>query len=50
MEVEDLYHPLLDELASYCFKLNNIGALVTGSNASGKSTYLRTIAINILFA
>ena len=50
IEVEDLYHPLLEEPVPYSFKLNNTGALVTGSNASGKSTYLRTIGINTIFA
>ena len=50
MEVEELYHPLLEKPVPYSFKLDNIGALVTGSNASGKSTYLRTIGINTLFA
>ncbi|MGO1468818.1 MAG: MutS-related protein [Tissierella sp.] len=50
IEVEELYHPLLEKPVPYSFKLDNIGALVTGSNASGKSTYLRTIGINTLFA
>ncbi len=50
LEVEKLYHPLLEKPVSYTFKLNNKGALVTGSNASGKSTYLRTIGINTLLA
>lgn len=50
LEVEKLYHPLLDKPIPYTFQLNNIGALVTGSNASGKSTYLRTIGINTLFS
>lgn len=50
LEAEDLYHPLLDKPVPYSFKLDNKGALVTGSNASGKSTYLRTIGINTLFS
>ena len=50
LQVEKLYHPLLEEPVPYSFKLDNKGALVTGSNASGKSTYLRTIGINTVFA
>ena len=47
---EKLYHPLLDDPVSYTFELKNKGALVTGSNASGKSTYLRSIGVNTLFS
>lgn len=47
---EEIYHPLLDNPVPYTFELKNKGILVTGSNASGKSTYLRTIGINALFA
>ena len=50
LNVEELYHPLLKEPVPYSFKLDNKGALVTGSNASGKSTYLRTIGVNALLA
>lgn len=50
LETEDLYHPLLKKPVPYSFKLDNKGVLVTGSNASGKSTYLRAIGINSLFA
>ncbi|NLX62663.1 MAG: DNA mismatch repair protein MutS [Tissierellia bacterium] len=47
---EKLYHPLLEEPVPYNVELNNKGALITGSNASGKSTFLKTIGINSLFA
>lgn len=50
LQTEELYHPLLEEPVPYTFELDNIGALVTGSNASGKSTLLRTIGINTIFA
>jgi len=45
-----IYHPLLDDFVSNDFKLKDKGALITGSNASGKSTFLKTIGINIIFA
>lgn len=50
LKAQDLYHPLLDNPIPYTFNLDNQGALVTGSNASGKSTFLRTIGINCIFA
>ena len=46
----EIYHPLLENPVSYSFELENMGALVTGSNASGKSTFLRAIGINCIFA
>ena len=46
---EQLYHPLLHDPVK-----NNIdtkrGVLVTGSNASGKSTFLKTAALGAVFA
>ena len=50
LKVEGLYHPLLEEPVPYTFNFDNKGALITGSNASGKSTFLRTIGINSIFA
>lgn len=49
MEAEEVYHPLIKNPVS-----NSIHAgkhvLLTGSNASGKSTFLKTIAINALLS
>ena len=50
LETKDIYHPLLNKPVPYSIELKNKGALVTGSNASGKSTFLRTIGINTIFA
>lgn len=50
LQAEDLYHPLLEEPVPYSFSLDGQGALVTGSNASGKSTFLRAIGINVILA
>lgn len=49
MEVEELYHPLISNPVanSICAKG---GILVTGSNASGKSTFLKNIAVNAILA
>lgn len=49
IEAADIYHPLLESPVK-----NSITAggciLLTGSNASGKSTFLRTMAVNAIFA
>lgn len=50
LNIKDIYHPLLEDPVPYSIELFNKGALVTGSNASGKSTFLRTIGINTIFA
>ncbi|MBQ3890087.1 MAG: hypothetical protein II740_01905, partial [Lachnospiraceae bacterium] len=48
-KAKDLYHPLIDEPV-----LNSIdadkGVLITGSNASGKSTFLKAVCLNAIFA
>ena len=45
----NLYHPMLDEpvKASFC---EDKPVLITGSNASGKSTFLKSLAINTILA
>lgn len=46
---DDIYHPLLDNPVSNTIKEER-GVLLTGSNASGKSTFLKTIGINCVLA
>ncbi|REB10993.1 hypothetical protein DVB69_01580 [Sporosarcina sp. BI001-red] len=46
---KDMAHPLLNEPAVNSSLLNKL-TLITGSNASGKSTYIKAIAINAIFA
>ncbi len=43
------YHPLLTNPVGNTFETGK-GMLITGSNASGKSTFLKTVAINALLA
>lgn len=50
MQVADLYHPLLSEPVSHSYHLQKRGALITGSNMSGKSTMLRAVGINALLS
>lgn len=47
--VEDLYHPLICEAVANSITIEG-GTLVTGSNASGKSTFLKNLAINSILA
>lgn len=47
--VEDLYHPLIPEPVANSIHAVG-GTLVTGSNASGKSTFMKNIAINSILA
>lgn len=47
--LEGLYHPLLSEPVKNDIYVTR-GVLVTGSNASGKSTFLKSVALNALLA
>ena len=47
--IQDVYHPLLTNPVKNSLQAER-GVLLTGSNASGKSTFLRTVAISALFA
>lgn len=44
-----LYHPLLDDPIANDIELTQ-NSLITGSNASGKSTFVKALAINSIFA
>ena len=46
---ENLYHPLLKHPVKNSLKMER-SILLTGCNASGKSTFLRTVAVNMLLA
>lgn len=49
LDAVDLVHPLIDNAVPNGIKVNR-GVLLTGSNASGKSTFLKTVAINAILA
>ena len=49
MKVEEAVHPLITEPVANSFEIHK-GMLLTGSNASGKSTFLKTVAICALLA
>lgn len=49
IEAKKLYHPLLHEPVKNDISTNK-SILITGSNASGKSTFLKTVALNAILA
>ncbi len=49
IKAAEIYHPLLEEPVKNSFEEKG-SVLLTGSNASGKSTFLKTVAVNMLLA
>lgn len=49
LAAEGLYHPLLEDAVKNSIDTER-GVLITGSNASGKSTFLKTVAIGAVLA
>jgi hypothetical protein len=50
LNIESVAHPLLEKAVPNSVSLRTGGMLVTGSNMSGKTTFLKTIGVNMLFA
>jgi len=48
--VVNLCHPLIRDCANNDLKIKGKSVLITGSNMSGKTTFLRTIAVNSILA
>jgi len=46
----DIYHPLIPDCVSNSLEIKNKSILLTGSNMSGKTTFIRTVAVNLLLA
>ncbi|MDY3917366.1 MAG: hypothetical protein SOZ59_00005 [Candidatus Limivivens sp.] len=49
LDAENVYHPLIPDPVKNSISVSR-GVLLTGSNASGKSTFLKTVAINAILA
>ena len=47
--IENAYHPLIEDAVKNSISTEK-GVLITGSNASGKSTFLKTVAVNAIMA
>lgn len=48
--IENANHPLIDDSIPNSISLKGKGVILTGSNMSGKSTFMRTVALNILLS
>ncbi len=49
-DVDEIYHPLLKNPVSNCFRFDCQTVIITGSNMSGKTTFLKTLGINAVLA
>ncbi len=47
---KDIYHPLIDNCITNNLNLIDNSMLLTGSNMSGKTTFIKTVAINSILA
>jgi len=51
LKITELYHPLVENcVANSIFSTVDKGGLITGSNMSGKTTFIRAVALNTLLA
>ncbi|WP_316836317.1 MutS-related protein [Pedobacter nutrimenti] len=51
LKVTDLYHPLVENCVANSIKVKaEQGVLITGSNMSGKTTFIRSLVINALLS
>ncbi|MDP4092973.1 MAG: DNA mismatch repair protein MutS [Bacillota bacterium] len=49
LDFKEIYHPLISDPVTNSLSTSD-SVLLTGSNASGKSTFLKTVALNAIFA
>lgn len=50
LKIKEAYHPLVDNCESNDLDSDARGLVITGSNMSGKTTFMRTIALNVVMA
>ena len=50
LEFQDIYHPLVINCIPNSLKIKGKSVLLTGSNMAGKTTFIRTVAINVILA
>jgi DNA mismatch repair ATPase MutS len=50
LDIVGVMHPLLEKPVPNSLSLRKGGMLITGSNMSGKTTFLKTIGVNMIFA
>ncbi|MDD4296542.1 MAG: hypothetical protein PHC69_06240 [Ruminiclostridium sp.] len=49
LQIQDIYHPLIDDPVVNTVTLDG-NCIITGSNASGKSTFIKAVAVNVILA
>ena len=47
---EDLYHPVIEDAVSNSINGLSKSALITGSNMAGKTTFIKTVGVNLILA
>lgn len=50
LRAQSIYHPLLENCVSNHIVLHDKSVLITGSNMAGKTSFIRTIGVNLLTA
>lgn len=50
LDFDNIYHPLIINCIPNSLKIEDKSILLTGSNMSGKTTFIRTVMVNVLFA
>jgi hypothetical protein len=50
IEAEGLYHPLIDHAVPNDLTIEYRSLLITGSNMSGKTTFIKTVGLNLILA
>jgi hypothetical protein len=48
IDAEEIYHPLIENCVPNSIKVEGHSILLTGSNMSGKTSFIRTIGLNII--
>lgn len=48
ISVKEIYHPLIRNCVANSFELHGKSMLITGSNMSGKSSFIRTVGLNVI--
>ena len=48
LSAQEVYHPLIENCVKNKLNVNDKSILLTGSNMSGKTSFIRTIAINVI--
>ena len=50
LQMTDIYHPLVEQCVPNTLNTDGKSVLLTGSNMSGKTTFIRTVSLNMLSA